>query len=44
MFCGIGFLILFKLEFSGAILAYSMVAFACPIVWLAFRKIAKVMI
>jgi fumarate reductase subunit C len=41
MFWGIGFLILLKLEYSNAVLAYSMVAFAAPIVWLGLRKIAK---
>jgi len=41
MFWGIGFLVLLKLQYSGGVLAYSMVAFACPIVWLGLRKIAK---
>lgn len=41
MFWAIGFLILLKLEYSSAVLAYSMVAFAAPIVWLGLRKIAK---
>ena len=40
MFWAIGFLILLKLEFSSAVLAYSIVAFASPIVWLGLRKIA----
>ena len=44
MFWGIGFLILLKLEYSNAVLAYSIVAFVAPIVWLALRKIAKMMI
>ena len=41
MFWGIGFLILLKLEYSIAVLAYSLVAFSSPIVWLMLRKIAK---
>jgi hypothetical protein len=41
MFWAIGFLILLKLEYRNAVLAYSMVAFASPIVWLGLRKIAK---
>ena len=41
MFWGIGFLILLKLEYSGGVLAYSLIAFACPIVWLTVRKAAK---
>ena len=41
MFWGIGFLILLKLEHSGGVLAYSIIAFACPIAWLTVRKVAK---
>jgi hypothetical protein len=41
MFWAIGFLILLKLEYSNAVLAYSIVAFASPVVWLLLRKIAK---
>jgi hypothetical protein len=40
-FWGIGFLILLKLEYSNAVLAYSLVAFASPTVWLVLRKIVK---
>jgi len=39
IFWAIGFLILLKLEYSIAVLAYSMVAFGAPIVWLALRRI-----
>lgn len=41
LFWAIGFLILLKLEYSNAVLAYSIVAFASPMVWLGLRKIAK---
>ena len=41
IFWAIGFLILLKLEYSNAVLTYSMVAFAAPIVWLGLKKIAK---
>jgi hypothetical protein len=40
MFWAIGFLILLKLEFSNAVLAYSTVAFGSPILWLWLRKTA----
>lgn len=38
IFWAIGFLILLKLEFSNAVLAYSMVAFGAPILWLYLRR------
>ena len=41
IFWAIGFLILLKLEYSNAVLAYSMVAFGAPIVWLGLRRTAK---
>jgi hypothetical protein len=41
IFWAIGFLILLKLEFSNAVLAYSMVAFGAPILWLYFRRAAQ---
>lgn len=41
IFWAIGFLILLKLEYSNAVLAYSMVAFGAPIVWLGLRRIAR---
>lgn len=41
IFWAIGFLILLKLEYSSAVLAYSMVAFGAPIVWLGLRRIAQ---
>lgn len=40
IFWAIGFLILLKLEYSNAVLAYSMVAFGAPILWLGLRRIA----
>jgi hypothetical protein len=43
IFWAIGFLILLKLEYSNAVLAYAIVAFGAPILWLALRKRAKVM-
>ena len=42
IFWAIGFLILLKLEYSNVVLAYSMVAFGAPILWIALRKFAKV--
>ena len=42
MFWAIGFLILLKLEYSIAVLAYSMVAFSAPILWLSLRRTAKI--
>ena len=42
IFWAIGFLILLKLEYSNAVLAYAMVAFAAPIVWLCLRRIAQI--
>ena len=42
IFWAIGFLILLKLEYSNAVLAYSMVAFVAPIVWLGLRRIAQI--
>lgn len=44
IFWAIGFLILLKLEFSNAVLGYSMVAFGAPIVWLALRTRAQMRI
>jgi hypothetical protein len=41
IFWAIGFLILLKLEFSNSVLAYSMVAFGAPILWLVLRRHAK---
>lgn len=41
IFWAIGFLILLKLEYSSAVLAYSMVAFGAPIVWLGLRRIVQ---
>jgi hypothetical protein len=42
VFWAIGFLILLKLEYSIATLAYSMVAFGAPILWLSLRRIARI--
>ncbi|MFZ0629355.1 MAG: hypothetical protein WAM16_08625 [Nitrososphaeraceae archaeon] len=42
IFWAIGFLILLKLEYSISVLAYSMVAFGAPILWLGFRRIAQI--
>jgi len=42
IFWAIGFLILLKLEYSNAVLAYSMVAFGAPILWLSLRRIAQI--
>ena len=42
IFWAIGFLILLKLEYSIAVLAYSMVAFSAPILWLGLRRIANI--
>ena len=42
IFWAIGFLILLKLEYSNAVLAYAMVAFTAPIVWLCLRRIAQI--
>ena len=42
IFWAIGFLILLKLEYSIAVLAYSMIAFGAPILWLGLRRIAKI--
>jgi hypothetical protein len=41
IFWAIGFLILLKLEYSNAVLAYSMVAFGAPILWLCLRRTAQ---
>ena len=41
IFWAIGFLILLKLEYSSAVLGYSLVAFAGPIVWLLLRRIVR---
>lgn len=41
IFWAIGFLILLKLEYSIAVLAYSFVAFGAPILWLCLRRIAQ---
>lgn len=40
IFWAIGFLILLKLEYSHAVLAYSIVAFGAPILWLTLRRIS----
>jgi hypothetical protein len=42
IFWAIGFLILLKLEYSNAVLAYSMFAFGAPILWVALRRFSKV--
>ena len=42
IFWGIGFLTLLRLEYSTAVLAYAMVAFVAPIVWLFLRRIAQI--
>ena len=42
IFWPIGFLILLRLEYSIAVLAYSMVAFSAPILWLGLRTTAKI--
>jgi hypothetical protein len=42
IFWAIGFLILLKLEYSNAVLAYSMVAFCAPVLWLFLRRIARI--
>ena len=42
IFWAIAFLILLKLEYSIAVLAYSMVAFSAPILWLSLRRTAKI--
>lgn len=44
IFWAIGFLILLKLEYSNAVLVYSMFAFGAPVVWLSLRGIAKMKI
>lgn len=41
IFWAIGFLILLKLEFSIAVVAYSMFAFGAPILWVGLRRSAK---
>jgi len=41
IFWAIGFLILLKLEYSNAVLAYSMFAFGAPILWLVLRRITR---
>jgi hypothetical protein len=40
IFWAIGFLIHLKLEYSNAVLAYAVVAFVAPIVWLYLRNTA----
>jgi hypothetical protein len=42
VFWAIGFLILLKLEYSIAVLAYSIVAISAPILWLSLRRTAKI--
>lgn len=42
IFWAIGFLILLKLEYSNAVLAYSLVAFGAPILWMSLRRIAHI--
>jgi len=44
IFWTIRFLILLKLEYSIAVLAYSMVAFSAPILWLDLRRTAKIIL
>jgi hypothetical protein len=41
IFWTIGFLILLKLEYSIAVLAYSMVAFSASILWLGLEELPK---
>lgn len=41
IFWAIGFLILLKLDYSNAVLAYSMFAFGAPILWLIIRRTAN---
>jgi hypothetical protein len=41
IFWAIGFLVLLKLEYSVAVLGYSMVAFGAPILWLGLRRIGR---
>lgn len=41
IFWAIGFLILLKLEYSNLVLAYSMVAFGVPILWVVLRRFAQ---
>lgn len=41
IFWAIGFLILLKLEYSNAVMVYSMFAFGAPILWVVIRRIAK---
>jgi hypothetical protein len=42
IFWALGFLILLKLEYSNAVLAYSMIAFGAPILWLCLRRMARI--
>lgn len=42
IFWAIGFLILLKLEYSNAVLAYSMVAFGAPVLWLYLRRVSRI--
>lgn len=42
IFWAIGFLMLLKLEYSNAVLAYSMVAFGAPILWMGLRRISHI--
>jgi hypothetical protein len=42
IFWAIGFLILLKLEYSNAVLGYSMVAFGAPILWLILRRFSQI--
>lgn len=42
IFWAIGFLMLLKLEYSNSVLAYSMVAFGAPILWMVLRRTARI--
>lgn len=42
IFWAIGFLILLKLEYSNVVLAYSIVAFGAPILWLILRRFSQI--
>ena len=42
IFWAIGFLVLLKLEYSIAVLAYSIVAFGAPILWLILRRFSQI--
>lgn len=42
IFWAIGFLILLKLEYTSAVLAYSIVAFGAPVLWLIVRRFSQI--